>query len=68
MRKKESKGNRQKIFWFLVVGFITGVLLMFCGNKYLDYTSTDEYCMSCHIHPMPTTRGINRHITIRKAE
>lgn len=33
------------------VCFVFGVLMVLTGNKVLDYTSTDEYCMSCHIHP-----------------
>jgi formylglycine-generating enzyme required for sulfatase activity len=47
--KKEKK--RRKIRGWFVTGVIIGVLLMFGGNKFMDYTSTDEYCMSCHIHP-----------------
>jgi formylglycine-generating enzyme required for sulfatase activity len=45
-------GNKLK---FLLVG--SGILL--CGlfivslNKVSDYTSTDKYCVSCHIHPIP---------------
>ncbi len=44
-------GNKLK---FLLVG--SGILL--CGlfllslNKVSDYTSTDKYCVSCHIHPI----------------
>jgi len=49
--KKGKKGKRLKIRVFFALGLIIGILLMFFGNKFIDYTSTDEYCMSCHIHP-----------------
>jgi formylglycine-generating enzyme required for sulfatase activity len=51
MTIKVRKRKKQKIFWFFIMGLIVGVLSMFFGNRYLDYTSSDEYCMSCHIHP-----------------
>jgi cytochrome c nitrite reductase small subunit len=48
---KERKKNKRKIRIFFVIGLIIGVLLMFFSIKFINYTSTDEYCMSCHIHP-----------------
>lgn len=39
------------IFWF-IPGFIIGVFLILGGGKALDMTSTNTYCVSCHIHPM----------------
>lgn len=33
------------------VGLIIGVFFIYGGEKVLSYTSTDEYCVSCHIHP-----------------
>jgi formylglycine-generating enzyme len=38
------------LLWF-VPGLVVGILLMFGGGKTLDKTSTNEYCISCHIHP-----------------
>jgi formylglycine-generating enzyme required for sulfatase activity len=38
------------LFWF-VPGLVVGVIIMFLGVKTLEETSTNEYCMSCHIHP-----------------
>jgi formylglycine-generating enzyme required for sulfatase activity len=38
------------LVWFLP-GLIIGVLLMIGGRKALVKTSTNEYCVSCHIHP-----------------
>lgn len=35
---------------FLSGILITG-LLIFLGNRAMRYTSTDEYCLSCHSHP-----------------
>jgi formylglycine-generating enzyme required for sulfatase activity len=47
---KKGKKKRQTRRWF-ITGIIIGVLLALSGNRFMNYTSTDEYCMSCHIHP-----------------
>lgn len=39
------------ILWFLP-GLIIGSLLILSAGKALRKTSTNEYCVSCHIHPM----------------
>jgi formylglycine-generating enzyme len=44
-------GKRLK-FWFFSIGFITCVVLIIAGQKAIKYTSTDKYCMSCHVHPV----------------
>lgn len=36
------------IIFFL--GIIAFAGFLFVGNKAMRYTSTDEYCQSCHIH------------------
>ena len=33
------------------IGLIIGVAFLFVGGKAVHYTSTDEYCASCHVHP-----------------
>jgi len=44
-----------KIFLLLkykiVIGILLGVCLVFLGHKGVEYTSTDEFCESCHVHP-----------------
>jgi formylglycine-generating enzyme len=39
------------LIWFFP-GLIVGVLLILGGGKALHMTSTNNYCVSCHIHPM----------------
>ena len=39
------------LLWFFP-GLIVGALLILGGGKALHMTSTNEYCVSCHIHPM----------------
>ena len=39
------------LLWF-IPGLAVGILFIFSGNKVIHMTSTNEYCMSCHIHPM----------------
>jgi formylglycine-generating enzyme len=36
--------------WFLP-GLAAGVVLILAGNKAVVFTSTNKYCISCHIHP-----------------
>ncbi|HUX58725.1 MAG TPA: SUMF1/EgtB/PvdO family nonheme iron enzyme [Bacteroidales bacterium] len=38
------------LLWFFP-GLIVGSLLIIGGNKAIHSTSTNEYCVSCHIHP-----------------
>ncbi len=38
------------LIWFLP-GLITGLLVMVGGGVAVKKTSTNEYCVSCHIHP-----------------
>lgn len=38
------------LIWFLP-GLILGVLLILGGGKAITTTSTNDYCISCHIHP-----------------
>lgn len=39
------------LLWFFP-GLIVGALLILGGSKALHSTSTNAYCVSCHIHPM----------------
>jgi formylglycine-generating enzyme required for sulfatase activity len=39
------------LLWF-TPGLLIGILLILGGGRALEKTSTNEYCMSCHIHPM----------------
>jgi cytochrome c nitrite reductase small subunit len=42
----------KKAYLFLIVaGLISGWVLLYGGSKVVKYTSSDEYCISCHIHP-----------------
>ncbi len=36
---------------FILLGAIACVVVIGMGNKAMEYTSTDDYCMSCHVHP-----------------
>jgi formylglycine-generating enzyme len=38
------------LIWF-IPGLIAGGLLILGGGKAIDKTSTNAYCISCHIHP-----------------
>jgi len=38
------------LIWFLP-GLIVGILLILGGGRVIHNTSSNEYCVSCHIHP-----------------
>jgi formylglycine-generating enzyme required for sulfatase activity len=44
-------GTRRTKIWFLIIGLAAGIILLLSGKKVVSYTSSDKYCMSCHIHP-----------------
>jgi len=43
---------KRAFLWVIFAGLIAGLVFMFAGSKVLSYTSTDDYCMSCHVHPL----------------
>ena len=44
-------GRRTKA-GLIIIGFIAALVILRAGKAVMDYTSTDKYCVSCHIHPM----------------
>ena len=42
---------RKRIFFVLFFSFFIGILISLLGNHAIEYTSTDEFCASCHVHP-----------------
>lgn len=42
---------KKKIFLWFLPGLFAGILLILGGNRVLVKTSTNQYCISCHIHP-----------------
>jgi len=37
---------------FIVVGILITLVVLISGKAVVSYTSSDKYCVSCHIHPM----------------
>jgi sulfatase modifying factor 1 len=56
MNKRNSNSNtsitKRAKTWFIILGFTAGLIFLIGGKKVVKYTSSDSYCMSCHIHPM----------------
>lgn len=49
--KRPKNGTPGRKSWrFIVIGAIMCYLLIAAINVASDYTSTDEYCQSCHVH------------------
>lgn len=42
---------RRSLLIFIVIILAAGYLLLLSGRKVVNYTSSDSYCMVCHIHP-----------------
>jgi formylglycine-generating enzyme len=50
--KSKSLSKGKPGVWFILCGFVLGVIFLVSGKAVVKYTSTDKFCMSCHIHPM----------------
>jgi cytochrome c nitrite reductase small subunit len=48
--QKTSVARRTKV-WFFISGLIVFALLIIPYKKVMKVTSTDSFCMSCHVHP-----------------
>jgi len=48
---RTSFAGKRAFLWIIVAGLVAGITFMFAGSKVVHYTSTDEYCASCHVHP-----------------
>ncbi len=44
--------KRRTKVWFIIIGIIIALIFLKSGKAVLSYTSSDKYCISCHIHPM----------------
>jgi sulfatase modifying factor 1 len=44
--------SRKVKVYFILIGILTALVLLKSGKSVLSYTSTDNYCVSCHVHPM----------------
>jgi formylglycine-generating enzyme len=38
--------------WLILAGFLIALIFLRAGKAIVTYTSSDKYCVSCHIHPM----------------
>ncbi|HZH71417.1 MAG TPA: SUMF1/EgtB/PvdO family nonheme iron enzyme [Mariniphaga sp.] len=51
MFKKLIYHLRKNLLLVLFIGFVIGLLISISANKAIEYTSTDEFCNACHVHP-----------------
>jgi len=47
----QAKSRSQSKIWIMTFGALIGLAILATINKVSTYTSTDKYCMSCHVHP-----------------
>jgi sulfatase modifying factor 1 len=50
-RGDTGKKSRIKL-WSFILGIIICLVVLASGQKVITYTSSDKYCMSCHVHPV----------------
>jgi len=46
---------KRKYYLLFVAGGVTAILLLALSNKTIEYTSTNEFCAACHVHPHAET-------------
>jgi formylglycine-generating enzyme len=51
MFKKTGNFFRKHLILLLFSSFVIGILVVISIGKTIEYTSTDEFCASCHVHP-----------------
>lgn len=51
MLKKIGVFLRKRILLVLFLSFTIGILASVWGHQAVEYSSTDEFCASCHVHP-----------------
>lgn len=52
--KQAKNGSNAKI-WIMAFGALLCLAIILTINTVSSYTSTDKYCMSCHVHPWAET-------------
>src|SRR5680860_1269005 len=50
-----DKTIKRKHYLLFIVGGLTAILVLTLFNKTIHYTSSDEFCISCHVHPHAET-------------
>jgi len=50
MTGQKKPFSRRKGFLLFFAGIIVTIILIYPFNKAVSYTSTNEYCISCHVH------------------
>jgi len=48
---RKSPVSRRIKVWFFILGMLCCILIVYSGKKALNSSSTDKYCISCHVHP-----------------
>lgn len=51
MFKKIANFLQKRLLLVLLIAFFTGILVTLIGDRTIEYTSTDQFCASCHVHP-----------------
>jgi len=46
---------KRKYYLFFIAGGVSVLLILALTNKTIEYTSTNEFCNSCHVHPHAET-------------
>lgn len=49
--KRLLRSLKNRLGLIITLAFLAGVVFVILSSKVIKYTSTDAFCMSCHVHP-----------------
>ena len=49
-KRSKKEGSKKRPWRFIILGAIICYLFIAAINVGIEYTSSDEYCQSCHVH------------------
>ncbi len=50
--QSQTKVSRKTKIWLILAGVVICLIFLRSSNFVIHYTSSDKYCVSCHIHPL----------------
>ena len=50
-----DKTIKRKYYLLFIAGALSMILLLVLSNRTIEYTSTNEFCAACHVHPHAET-------------
>lgn len=52
VKNRQNRPGKRTTIWLIITGILICLVIMKSGKAVVTYTSSDKYCVSCHIHPV----------------